>query len=152
MDLLLRLVAALSLVSLAGAPALAQETPTDSVAVADSASSAADSVAVEAESAGEPPPEVPHVVPTMEGLTKVAVSFRDMLPALPGAETQVEIWRGSSGQVLRFVTGGTPWAIVVRPPGGGGAYTLRDGDCSGAFADDLEAGAPLEIPDCATPR
>lgn len=150
-----RLAAAL-VVALVAAPALAQEDEGDPVAepevaaAADSAAVAADSLAEEAESAGEPAPEVAHVVPSLEGLAKVAISYRDMVPAAPGAETQVEIWRGAAGQVLRFVTGGTAWAVVVRPPGGSGAYTLRDRDCSGAFAEDVAAGTPLEVPACAT--
>jgi len=154
MRFLPRLAAAL-LVSLAAAPALAQEEAGEvvadsaAVAAADSAAVAADSLAAEAESDGEPAPEVDRVVPSLEELTKVAISYRDMVPAVPGAETQVEIWRGATGQVLRFVTGGTAWALVVRPPGGSGAYTLRDPDCSGAFAEDIEAGTPLEVPSCA---
>ncbi|HUF89337.1 MAG TPA: hypothetical protein VMR66_05095 [Gemmatimonadota bacterium] len=125
-----RLAAAL-VVALVAAPALAQEDEGDPVAEPEAA------------------PEVAHVVPSLEGLTKVAITYRDMLPAAPGAETQVEIWRGAAGQVLRFVTGGTAWAVVVRPPGGSGAYTLRDRDCSGAFAEDVAAGTPLEVPACA---
>ena len=160
---------ALALALLAAAPARAQEgtadsTAADSVAavadttavadpataaVADSAAAAADSLAAASEDVGEPAPEVPHVVPSLEGLTKVGISFRDMVAATPGDDTQVEIWRGASGQVLRFVTGGTTWAWVVRPPGGRDPYTLRDHDCSGAFEEELQAGTPLAVPDCA---
>lgn len=149
-------LAAALVAALVAAPALAQDdggepvAEPEAAAAADSAAVAADSLAAEAESAGEPAPEVAHVVPSLEGLAKVAISYRDMVAAAPGAETQVEIWRGATGQVLRFVTGGTAWAVVVRPPGGSGAYTLRDGDCSGAFAEDVAAGTPLEVPACAT--
>lgn len=122
-------------------------------AVADTAGGgglAADSVAVPADSmaAAEAPAAEPHVVPSLAGLVKVAVTYRDMVRSSPGEETQVEIWRGPQGQVLRFVTGGRVWAVLVRPAGGE-AYTLRDHDCSGAFGEELQAGTPLAVPDCA---
>lgn len=129
------------------APAAGQQDTTavmaaDTTAPADTA--AADTTAA--------PADVPHEVPSLEGYVKVAILFRDMLPGAPGAETAVEVYRGADrAQVLRFVTGGTAWALVVRPAGAADSYTLRDHDCSGGFAEELEAGTPLAVPDCAAP-
>lgn len=113
--------------------------PADTVTadIADTASSAAD---------------VPHEVPSLDGYAKVAILFRDMLPGAPGDETAIEVHRGAErAQVLRFVTGGTAWALVVRPAGVQDSYTLRDHDCSEGFTEELEAGTPLAVPDCAAP-
>jgi hypothetical protein len=75
-----------------------------------------------------------------------------MLPGAHGQETSVEVHRGPDGaQVLRFVTQGVAWALVVRPAGATDTYTLRDFDCSGGFTEQLEAGTPLAVPDCAVP-
>jgi len=157
--------------SLVAAPALAQEEAADSAvadtaaaadttaaadtaavadttAAADTAAVADDSLAAAADTA-EGGPQVPHVVPSLEGLTLVGISYQDMVAGTPGDETRVEIWRGAAGQVLRFATGTVAWAYVVRPLGGTDAYTLRDFDCSGAFGEELQAGTPLAVPDCA---
>ena len=116
----------------------------DTTAVADT-TTAADTDA--------PAADVPHVVPSLEGYAKVAILYHDMLPGAPGDETAVEVYRGADrAQVLRFVTGGEPWALVVRPAGGEDSYTLRDHDCSGGFTEELEAGTPLAVPDCAAPE
>lgn len=91
-------------------------------------------------------------VPSLEGFRKVAILYRDMLPGAHGEETSVEVHRGPDGaQVLRFVTQGVAWALVVRPAGATDTYTLRDFDCSGGFSEQLEAGTPLAVPDCAAP-
>ncbi|HEY7472261.1 MAG TPA: hypothetical protein VIE68_07940 [Gemmatimonadota bacterium] len=109
--------------------------------------SAADTTAADTTSAG-----VPHELPTLEGFRKIAILSRDMLPGVPGYETWVEIYRGPErAQILRFVTRGVAWAFVVRPAGATDAYTLRDFDCSGGFTEELQAGTPLAVPDCATP-
>ena len=99
-----------------------------------------------------PAADVPHVVPSLEGYAKVAILFRDMLPGAPGDETAIEVYRGAErAQVMRFLTGGTAWALVVRPAGAADPYTLRDHDCSEGFTEELEAGTPLAVPDCAAP-
>ena len=145
------LVAAL-LTSLLAAPARAQQEGAPDSAAADSVvapDTAADSVAADTTTSKA---AVPHVVPSLEGFRKVAILSRDMLPRTPGYETAVEVYRGPErAQVLRFVTGGVAWAFVVRPPGATDSYTLRDFDCSGGFTEDLEAGTPLAVPDCAVP-
>jgi hypothetical protein len=145
------------LATLAAAPALAQEgaasdsaaAPADSVADSLPAA-AADSVPADSADAGS---GGEHVVPSLEGFRKIAILYRDMAPGAPGYETAVEVHRGPEGaQVLRFVTRGTPWAFVVRSSGGADSYTLRDFDCSGGYGEELEAGTPLVIPDCAMPE
>ena len=152
------------------APAIAQQdttapdttaAPADTV-TADTAAAAADTVAgattavadtTAAADTAAPAADVPHVVPSLEGYAKVAILYHDMLPGAPGDETAVEVYRGADrAQVLRFVTGGEPWALVVRPAGGEDSYTLRDHDCSGGFTEELEAGTPLAVPDCAAPE
>lgn len=132
-------------------PARAQEGATADSTAADSLP--ADSLAVAADtSAAEDANVGPRGVPSLDGYRRIAIVSRDMTPAVRGQETAVEIHRGAEGaQVLRFVTGGTPWALVVRPAAGADAYTLRDFDCSGGFTEELEAGTPLAIPDCALP-
>ncbi len=145
------------------APAAAQQdttaadttaAPADTV-TADTAAAAADTAAGDTTAAADttaPAAEVPHVVPSLEGYVKVAILYHDMLPGAPGDETAVEVYRGAErAQVLRFVTGGEPWALVVRPAGAEDSYTLRDHDCSGGFTEELEAGTPLAVPDCAAP-
>lgn len=144
--------AAVLLAALAAAPALAQEAATpDSAAPADSAavdSLAADSLLADSTGAGE----AVGGVPSLEGYRRIAILSRDMAPGVPGYETSVEVHRGAEGaQVLRFLTRGTPWALVVRPARAADSYTLRDFDCSGGFTEELEAGTPLTIPDCALP-
>lgn len=141
------------LAALSAAPALAQEGAASDSAAADSVpadTATADSLpadSAEAESGGE------HVVPSLEGFRKIAILSRDMAPGVLGYETAVEVHRGPEGaQVLRFVTRGTPWAFVVRSSGGEDSYTLRDFDCSGGYGEELEAGTPLVIPDCAMPE
>ena len=159
------IAAAAVLVSAAfAAPAIAQQdttapdttaAPADTV-TADTAAAAADTVAGATTAAADttaPAAEVPHVVPSLEGYAKVAILYHDMLPGAPGDETAVEVYRGADrAQVLRFVTGGEPWALVVRPAGAEDSYTLRDHDCSGGFTEELEAGTPLAVPDCAAPE
>ncbi|HYO45096.1 MAG TPA: hypothetical protein VEY33_00170 [Gemmatimonadota bacterium] len=137
--------AAILLPSALAVPAAAQQ---DSAAAAADSALAPDSAAADTSSQAA----VPHVVPSLEGFRKVAIMYRDMLPGTPGDETGVEIFRGPErAQVLRFVTGGVAWAFVVRPAGATDSYTLRDFDCSGGFTEDLEAGTPLAVPDCAVP-
>ena len=136
--------------TLLGADPPADSLPADSVAAdslpGDSLAAAADTSAAEGADAG------PRGVPSLEGYRRIAIVSRDMAPAVRGDETVVEIHRGAEGaQVLRFVTVGTPWALVVRPAAGADSYTLRDFDCSGGFTEELEAGTPLTIPDCALP-
>ena len=146
------------LAALAAAPVRAQEGAAPDSATADSAtadSAAADSLAADslpADAAAAVSDEV-HVVPSLEGFRKIAILYRDMAPGAPGYETAVEVHRGPErAQVLRFVTRGTPWAYVVQPSGGADSYTLRDFDCSGGYGEELEAGTPLVIPDCAMPE
>ena len=148
--------AAALLVALVAAPALAQEgVAPDSTPPADSAAADPDSLAADslpADSAAAEADAGPRGVPSLEGYRKVAIVSRDLAPSVRGYETSVEMHRGADGaQVLRFVTGGTPWALVVRPAGGAEAYTLRDFDCSGGFTEELQAGTPLAVPDCALP-
>ena len=149
------------------APAAAQQdttapdttaAPADTV-TADTAAAAADTVTADTTAADTTAPDttapaadVPHVVPSLEGYVKIAILYRDMLPGVPGDETAIEVHRGAErAQVLRFVTGGQPWALVVRLAGAEDSYTLRDHDCSGGFTEELEAGTPLAVPDCAAP-
>jgi hypothetical protein len=143
------------LAALAATPAFAQEgAASDSAAVAAESLPADDAAAdsLPADSAdGETDEE--HGVPSLEGFRKIAILYRDMAPGVPGYETAVEVHRGPEGaQVLRFTTRATPWAFVVRPSGGADSYTLRDFDCSGGYTEELEAGTPLVIPDCAMPE
>ena len=151
------------------APAIAQQdttaAPADTV-TGDTAAAAADTVAGDTTAADTsvpdtsaaadttaPAAEVPHEVPSLEGYAKIAILYRDMLPGAPGDETAIEVFRGAErAQVLRFVTGGEPWALVVRAAGAEDSYTLRDHDCSGGFTEELEAGTPLAVPDCAAPE
>jgi hypothetical protein len=142
------------LAALAATSAQAQEgAASDSAAAADSVqadSAAADSLPADSAAAAS---NVDHGVPSLEGYRKIAILYRDMAPGAPGYETAVEVHRGPErAQVLRFVTRGTPWAYVVRPSGGADSYTLRDFDCSGGYGEELEAGTPLVIPDCAMPE
>lgn len=147
------------LAALTATPAQAQEgAASDSAATADSLptdSAAADSLPADsptADSAAAASDEE-HGVPSLEGYRKIAILYRDMAPGAPGYETAVEVHRGPErAQVLRFVTRGTPWAYVVQPSGGADSYTLRDFDCSGGYGEELEAGTPLVIPDCAMPE
>jgi hypothetical protein len=145
------------LAALAATPAFAQEGAADSAAAAadtvpaDTAAAVsllADSLpadSADAASGGE------HGIPSLEGFRKIAILYRDMAPGVPGYETAVEVHRGPEGaQVLRFTTRATPWAFVVS--GGAASYTLRDFDCSGGYTEELEAGTPLVIPDCAMPE
>ena len=146
------------LAALAATPALAQEGASDSAAAADSVqpdSATADSLPADSPAADSAAAasNVDHSVPSLEGYRKIAILYRDMAPGAPGYETAVEVHRGPErAQVLRFVTRGTPWAYVVRPSGGADSYTLRDFDCSGGYGEELEAGTPLVIPDCAMPE
>jgi hypothetical protein len=161
MRALLALAAVLASAALA-APAAAQQdstapdttaAPADTV-TGDTAAAAADTVAADttAPDTTAPAADVPHVVPSLEGYVKIAILYRDMLPGVPGDETAIEVHRGAErAQVLRFVTGGQPWALVVRLAGAEDSYTLRDHDCSGGFTEELEAGTPLAVPDCAAP-
>jgi len=141
------------LAALAATPALAQEgaAPDTAAAAADSLpadTAAADSLPADSADAGS---GGDHGIPSLEGLRKVAILYRDMAPGVPGYETAVEVHRGPEGaQVLRFTTRGTAWAFVVS--GGAASYTLRDFDCSGGYTEELEAGTPLVIPDCAMPE
>ena len=124
--------------------AAAADTLTADTTAAAAADTAADTTASAA--------DAPHVVPSLEGYVKVAILYRDMLPGAPGDETAIEVYRSAErAQVLRFVTGGTAWALVVRPAGVRDSYTLRDHDCSEGFTEELEAGTPLAVPDCAAP-
>ena len=94
----------------------------------------------------------PAELPSLEGYRKIAILSRDMLSGAPGYETSVEVYRNPErAQILRFVTNGVAWAMVVRPAGVTESYTLRDFDCSGGFTEQLQAGTPLAVPDCATP-
>ena len=137
------------------APVLAQDegaadTTTADTTAADTTApdttAAADSVAPDTAAAAI------HELPSLEGFRKIAILSRDMLPGAPGYETLVEVYRGPDrAQILRFVTGGVGWAFVVRPAGATESYTLRDFDCSGGFTEQLEAGTPLTVPDCAAP-
>lgn len=152
-------IASALLAALAATSALAQEGAPDSAAadsVADSLpAAAADSLPADSAAAASAAPASggEHVVPSLEGYRKIAILYRDMAPGAPGYETAVEVHRGPErAQVLRFVTRGTPWAYVVRPSGGEDSYTLRDFDCSGGYGEELEAGTPLVIPDCAMPE
>lgn len=150
------LAASALLAALTARPALAQEgAASDSAAAADSVpdslpAAATDSLTGDSADAGS---GEEHVVPSLEGFRKIAILYRDMAPGAPGYETAVEVHRGPDrAQVLRFVTRGTPWAYVVQPSGGADSYTLRDFDCSGRYSEELEAGTPLVIPDCAMPE
>ena len=130
------------------APVLAQDEGADTTAVDTTAT--ADTTAVAADTAGA---ATPGELPSLEGFRKIAILSRDMLPGAPGYETSVEVYRGPErAQILRFVTGGVAWAFVVRPAGATEAYTLRDFDCSGGYAERLQAGTPLAVPDCAAPE
>ncbi len=147
------LVLALVLTVALAAPAAAQQDTTAADTTAAD-TTAADTTAADTTAADTTAPAaaVPHVVPSLEGYVKVAILYRDMLPGAPGDETSVEVYRSAErAQVLRFVTGGQPWALVVRPAGAEDSYTLRDHDCSGDFTEELEAGTPLAVPDCAGP-
>lgn len=142
--------------ALTAAPLGAQEAAADS-AVADTAAAdttaAADSPPADTSAAGEATASEPGEVPSLEGYRKIAILWRDMSPAAPGYETAVEVHRAAGGaQVLRFVTRGTPWGLVVRAAADAEPYTLRDFDCSGGFTEQLQAGTPLAIPDCAMPE
>lgn len=141
-------------ITAAASPAAAQQ---DSAAAADTAEAAADeardtTAVPDTTAAAAPGDAAPRTVPSLEEYRKVAILSRDMLPGARGYETSVEVLRGPDGaQVLRFVTQGVPWALVVRPAGATETYTLRDFDCSGGFTEALEAGTPLSVPDCAAP-
>jgi hypothetical protein len=161
MRALIAVAAVLASAALAAPVAGQQDTtaaPADTV-TADTAAAAADTLAADTTAAAgiapdttAPAADVPHVVPSLEGYVKVAILYRDMLSSVPGDETAIEVHRGAErAQVLRFMTGGQPWALVVRPAGAQDAYTLRDHDCSGGFTEELEAGTPLAVPDCAAP-
>ena len=105
-----------------------------------------------ADSAAPDTAAAPGELPSLEGYRKIAILSRDMLPGAAGYETLVEVYRGPDrAQILRFVTGGVGWAFVVRPAGESDSYTLRDFDCSGGFTEQLQAGTPLAVPDCAAP-
>ena len=157
-------VAAVLVSAALAAPAAGQQdttaAPADTV-TPDTAAAAADTLTADTTAAADtaapdttaPAADVPHVVPSLEGYAKVAILYRDMLPGAPGDETAIEVYRGAErAQVLRFVTGGTAWALVVRPAGAADPYTLRDHDCSEGFTEELEAGTPLAVPDCAAPE
>ena len=144
--MILRAAALLAL--LLAAPVMAQDegaadtTAADTTATADSA--ATDTTASAA--------AAPQGLPSLDGFRKIAILSRDMLPGARGYETLVEVYRGPDrAQILRFVTGGVGWAFVVRPAGATDSYTLRDFDCSGGFTEQLQAGTPLTVPDCAAP-
>ncbi|CAN5780660.1 hypothetical protein BH20GEM1_BH20GEM1_22560 [soil metagenome] len=155
---LLALLALLALVAALAAPALAASqqdtTPADTTSAdttaADTtaADAAADTTAADTTAGAA----VGRDVPSLDQYRKVAIVYRDMLPGTRGDETAVEVHRGADGaEVLRFVTGGVAWGMVVRPAGATETYTLRDFDCSGGFTETLEAGTPLVVPDCAVP-
>jgi hypothetical protein len=130
------------------ASALAQDEAADTTGAAADTTAADTTAAAPADTTAAAPRELP----SLEGFRKIAILSRDMLPGVPGYETWVEIYRGAErAETLRFVTGGVAWAFVVRPAGATEAYTLRDFDCSGGFTEELQAGTPLAVPDCATP-
>jgi hypothetical protein len=144
MRALIAVAAVLASAALAAPAAGQQDTTAPDTTVPADTTASADTTA--------PAAAVPHVVPSLEGYVKVAILYRDMLPGAPGDETAIEVHRSPErAQVLRFVTGGTAWALVVRPAGAEDSYTLRDHDCSGGFTEELEAGTPLAVPDCAAP-
>lgn len=155
--MILRAAALLAL--LLPAPVLAQDEGAADTTAADTTAAdttAADTTAADttaaADSAAPDTAAAPGELPSLEGFRKIAILSRDMLPGTPGYETLVEVYRAPDrAQILRFVTGGVGWAFVVRPAGATDSYTLRDFDCSGGFTEQLEAGTPLTVPDCAAP-
>jgi hypothetical protein len=146
------LAALLAGAAIAAPAAAQQDTTAPDTTAADTLTADTTAADTAAADTAAPAADVPHEVPSLEGYVKVAILYRDMLPGAPGDETAIEVHRGAErAQVLRFVTGGQPWALVVRPAGAEDSYTLRDHDCSGGFTEELEAGTPLAVPDCAAP-